>query len=74
MKTLDYNDVFSYDEDTGEETPLTKDEWMTSDWKDHAGEVLENIDDLLEKHGLEIIDLDTGGDFYMYTIRKRKKK
>lgn len=41
------------------------------DWKANPGDVLEAIDRLLEEHGLEILNYDTGADCYAFAVVKR---
>jgi hypothetical protein len=41
------------------------------DWKEHADTILEIVDDQLATCGLEIVEYDTDGDYYMWRIEKR---
>ena len=41
------------------------------DWKEHADTILEIVDDQLAPFGLEIVQYDTHGDYYMWRIEKR---
>jgi hypothetical protein len=41
------------------------------DWKEHANTILEIVDDQLAAFGLEIVQYDTDGDYYMWRIEKR---
>lgn len=43
------------------------------DWKADGNTVLEQVDKLLAKHGLEIVSYDTGADFYMFSLQPRDK-
>jgi hypothetical protein len=40
------------------------------DWKEHADTILEIVDDQLAAFGLEIVQYDTHGDYYMWRIEK----
>ena len=55
-----------------EEYEEDKDEAVGSvDWKEHADTILEIVDDQLAAFGLEIVQYDTHGDYYMWRIEKR---
>ena len=41
------------------------------DWKEHADTILEIVDDQLAAFGLEIVQYETDGDYYMWRIEKR---
>ena len=47
------------------------DEYGVVDWKAPAGDVLELIDDQLAAFGLEVVEVDTGADDFMWKIEKR---
>lgn len=44
-----------------------------ADWKEHANEVLESIDDQLKEFGLEVVQYDTRADFYAWKIVPRTR-
>lgn len=46
----------------------------TCDWKDNPEMVLETVDSLLKKHGLEIVTHETFGDYYAFSILPLKGK
>ena len=41
------------------------------DWKESPASVLEAVDFLLKRHGLEVVQLETGDDSYTFRIEKR---
>jgi hypothetical protein len=48
-------------------------EWSFLNWKDPPHKVLDLIDRLLEKHGLEIGIMESVGSFYEFSIIKRNR-
>lgn len=42
-----------------------------ADWKAPPEEVLKSVDELLEPHGLEIVQYDTQDDSYLFRIERR---
>lgn len=42
-----------------------------ADWKESVATVLDVIDGLLEPHGLEIVQFDTGADDYAFKVENR---
>lgn len=43
-----------------------------ADWKASPHEVLEEVDDLLKEHGLEIVLVDDDSDTHCFYVRKRR--
>ena len=41
------------------------------DWKASAGEVMEEVEKILEKFGLKVIEIDTMADSFCYRIEKK---
>lgn len=41
------------------------------DWRASVNDTLEAVDQLLKAHGLEIVNYDTGADFYQFSVEKR---
>jgi hypothetical protein len=41
------------------------------DWKAYAGEIFEILDRQLAAFGLEVVEYDQGGDYYMWCIERR---
>jgi hypothetical protein len=61
----------TWNEDT-EEYKEDEDEAVGSvDWKEHADTILEIVDDQLAAFGLEIVQYETHGDYFMWRIEKR---
>ena len=66
MKTIDTKD---FSEEKFEEVI---DKYACADWKESPDVVLEDIDEMLSEHGLEIEQLDDGGDSHYFRIIKKE--
>ena len=42
-----------------------------ADWKGSVGNVLKSVDKQLEEHGLEVVQIENGGDTYEWYIQPR---
>jgi hypothetical protein len=67
MRTIELTDE-QMEADDEVDTP----EFAYVDWKESAGSALETIDEQLAAFGLEIVQVDTGDDGYMWKIDKRE--
>lgn len=61
---------YTYNDNNESETPKDID-FRVADWRDPTNEVLDLIDDLLNKYDLEIAIMETVGDFYEFGVRKK---
>jgi len=67
MRTIELSDEQMEAEDNAVEP-----EFAFADWKESVSTVLETLDEQLAAFGLEIVQVDTGADDYMWKIEKRE--
>jgi hypothetical protein len=65
MRTIPMNEA--------EKANELKDDQKYVDWRADPIEMLEAMDAELQKHGLEIVQRETKGDYYIFSIEKLKK-